>query len=280
MNAVAAATTDATRAAERAGVVIAPLDDPAAHRNLSELFDVVWNAAGGPLVHPNLMTALNHGGNYVAGAFDGDSLIGGTVGFLALDGAGMHLHSHMTGVLARMQGRGVGLALKLHQRQWCLERDISEVVWTYDPLVRHNAYFNLMRLGAEIVDYVEDFYGAMADGINVNEESDRCVVRWQLAAERVTRALRGKADEEVVTAGATVILDEDAEGIPVVHESSGDVLLCKIPRDIVAIRRTDAAAGRAWRRALRSCFGRALAEGFVATAITESGSYVLERRPR
>ena len=56
--------------------------------------------------------------------------------------------------------QGIGLALKWHQRRWCLDRGIRTVEWTYDPLVARNGWFNLTKLGARAVAYEVDFTAA------------------------------------------------------------------------------------------------------------------------
>lgn len=48
------------------------------------------------------------------------------------------------------------------------------------PLVRRNAYFNLVKLGARATDYLPDCYGPMHDGLNRGEASDRLFVEWDL----------------------------------------------------------------------------------------------------
>ena len=65
------------------------------------------------------------------------------------------------------QGTAVGFVLKQHQRSWALERDIDTIEWTFDPLVRRNAYFNLTKLGARLVGYVDNFYGKLHDGVRM-----------------------------------------------------------------------------------------------------------------
>ena len=66
-------------------------------------------------------------------------------------------------VTRRGRGHQVGHALKMHQRRWALERGLSTITWTFDPLVARNAYFNLAKLGATPVHYYEDFYGELGD---------------------------------------------------------------------------------------------------------------------
>src|SRR6266542_3171738 len=103
--------------------------------------------------------------NYVAGAMRDRRMVGASVGFLHPAGGVFGLHSHITGVRAAARGRGAGFALKQHQRAWALARDLPVVTWTFDPLVRRNAFLNLVKLGAEVVEYLPDFYGPMGDGI-------------------------------------------------------------------------------------------------------------------
>ena len=72
------------------------------------------------------------------GAFAGTRMVGASAGFFSAppDPA---LHSHITGVAPGGQHRGIGFALKLHQRAWALARAVPVIVWTFDPLVARNA---------------------------------------------------------------------------------------------------------------------------------------------
>ena len=206
--------------------------------------------------------------------------------FLGAHDGAVHLHSHIVGLLPETRARGVGLAVKLHQRAWALARGIDLVTWTFDPLVRSNAYFNLTKLGAEATAYHPDFYGAMDDGINAGEESDRLLVTWALDSPRAVAASEGAVgvglaaptdDTVLVEAGTAVLLEEDGRGRPVAHPCRGPRLLCRVPADIVALRRADPALARQWRRAVRDTLGAAVAEGYRATAATRNGWYVLDR---
>ena len=62
--------------------------------------------------------------------------------------AGVHFHSHQTGVRPDLRSSGIGFALKMAQRDICRQHGIDEMRWTYDPLLAANAAFNLGRLGA------------------------------------------------------------------------------------------------------------------------------------
>jgi predicted GNAT superfamily acetyltransferase len=282
---IGAAQRAAARAAERSGVTLVEIHDLAGEAAVSALFDRVWGAGDHPVVPSNLLRAITHAGNYLAGAYDDDRLVGGTFGFLGRNDDGVFLHSHMTGVDPTSQREGIGFALKLHQRAWALSHGLRTVQWTFDPLVRHNSYFNLVKLGAEIVEYRVNFYGDMPDGINAGDESDRVVVSWDVASERVDQACnRGLPEPDVETllaAGAEVALDVDENDRPVVAGDPGaPLLLCHIPEDIVALRRRDPRIGAEWRHALRRTLGRALRNGRRARAITRSGWYLLSREDR
>jgi GNAT superfamily N-acetyltransferase len=121
---------------------LASLDDQQA---AAELLRRVWRAdSADQIVNAGMMRAFAHSGNYVVGAFRGSTLVAVAVGFFGAD----HLHSHVTGVDPAGQSGGVGYAVKLHQRAWALARGVGAVCWTFDPLIRRNAYFNLHKLGA------------------------------------------------------------------------------------------------------------------------------------
>src|SRR5438105_195572 len=161
------AAAAAETAAARAGVRVAELEDVLRIRHAADLFNRVWAVTReDPLIPANTLRALEHSGNYVVGAFEGDAMAGAVVGFLGrLDGS-LQLHSHILGVSPGSQGRSIGFALKQHQRAWALAAGIEVVTWTFDPLVRRNAYFNLAKLGATVRAFYPDFYGEMNDGIN------------------------------------------------------------------------------------------------------------------
>jgi len=241
-------------------------------RAMADLFAAVWRSPAGerPISH-EILRALAHAGSYVAGAFDGGRLLGGSAGFVGFAGEQLLLHSHITGVAPDVQGRHVGLALKLHQRDWCLERAIDVVTWTFDPLIRRNAWFNLQRLGARIVGFEPDFYGAMTDGVNAGDASDRCLVRWDLA---------DAGERLLLEVGEAVpVLTPTSDGLPMVVASDADVRACFVPEDAVALRVDDPGLASAWRFAFRDAFGRALDDGLVVTGITRDGWYLLARPP-
>ncbi|MEW9550835.1 GNAT family N-acetyltransferase [Nonomuraea sp. NPDC050783] len=227
------------------------------------LFDAIWHfGAATPPVTVELMRALTHAGGYAAGAFDGDRLVGASVGFLAAGGA---LHSHVTGAAEP----GAGYALKLHQRQWALERGLERVTWTYDPLVRRNAHFNLAKLGARPVAYLPCFYGVMEDAVNRGDESDRLLTEWRLTAPPPPPPPSGDV--------AAVVALADVGGRPVPGPADADTVLVAVPADVGRLRRTDPGAARAWRHAVRDVLGGLMAQGRAVTGFSGKSAYIVER---
>jgi predicted GNAT superfamily acetyltransferase len=272
------AATQARLAADAAGVEIRDVHDLDDIRAISELFDRVWGSkADDPLMATGMLRALTHAGNYTAAAFRDDAMVGAVTGFLGQDDDGAYLHSHILGVSDRHRGGNVGFALKQHQRAWVLARGMRKVTWTFDPLVRRNAFFNMQKLGANAGEYLVRFYGTMHDEINAGDETDRLLIVWQLDQPRAEIAASDRLDEPNVAqlreAKATVALSETGE---VDGKGWGDVVLCATPDDIVELRHNDPAAARTWRSALRDTLGAAMDDGYDVTGFTRSGWYVLE----
>jgi len=258
---------------------VCELADPVDVRAVEALFTDIWQArAGHPPLSADVMRSLAHFGGYVAGAYAGNMLVGACVGFL---GAGdePYLHSHITGVSPQVQGRGVGYALKCDQRAWALEHGIPMINWTFDPLVRRNGFFNLVRLGAVATSYLVDFYGEMADGINAGQGSDRLVAVWSAGTPARPPATEATVDT-LITQG-WVLLDVDAAGAPEPGDAAGrdrgdSPLLCRMPADIEALRADDPALAREWRSAVREMMAPAIDDGYRVTSATRSGWYLLE----
>lgn len=270
----------ARRAAQAAGVGLRELREVEEVRHGTAVFDSIWG--GRTQLSAELAIAMAHSDNYVAAAFSSATgeLVGALVGFRGLlDGGAPYIHSHILGVVPGAVARGVGFALKLHQRAWALERGIATIGWTFDPLVARNAHFNVSKLGAEIVSYHEDFYGRMNDEQNGADESDRVLVLWQLASKRATRAAAGRppAVPAATESRARVILDAGPGGEPVVgprDELPGPVRI-QVPSDVVAMRRDDPGLAGRWRHAVRASLRPCLDAGCTVADVSRSGSYLL-----
>lgn len=149
----------------------------------------VWGADDLP-DPADLMMVIQHEGGLVAGAFNGSDLVGYVFGFPTRDPAIQH--SHRLAVHPGKRGGGLAVQLKWYQRQWCLQRGITLVRWTFDPLRRTNAHLNIGRLGAIVRTYHCDYYGEMK-GINAGLPSDRVLAEWFLNDARVAALAAGEA---------------------------------------------------------------------------------------
>jgi predicted GNAT superfamily acetyltransferase len=274
----------ATAAAVESGVEIRAITEIAEMAAVVVLFETIWRSAPGTRpVTTELLRALSSAGNYVAGAFAGGELLGACVGFFGHPGKD-GLHSHIAGVSKVGVGRGIGYALKLHQRAWVLAQGASSINWTFDPLVRRNAYFNLGKLGALPVRYLRDFYGPMADGINGQGDTDRLMVSWDLAGPAVRTAAFGepvRADAKaLLDEGAAVALSVRADGGPASGSADAPVVLVAVPSDIEGLRGADRGQAAAWRAALRESLGGLMAAGGRVTGFDRAGFYVISKAER
>ena len=191
MNVDSAVVTEAHRlatvAAASAGVSVR-MAEPRDLAGIIGLFERTWGVGRSP--DRSMLLALDYAGNTVLLATRKGKPVGANLGFLGWSG-GLHLHSHMAALVPWHRSNGVGYALKLLQRALCLERGVNEVRWTFDPLIRRKAHFNLLKLGAEVIGFLPDFYGPLDEVISGDDRSDRFEVRWALDSRRVLRALGG-----------------------------------------------------------------------------------------
>jgi len=260
-------------------VVVRELSTVAECAAITPLTWQVWGP-NAPVFSVDLLRAIGHTGGYLAGAFldagaggqeagaGEQEMVGFSLGLLAdLNGA-RSLHSHATGVLAHARGLHVGLALKEHQRAWAHSRQILTVTWTFDPLVRRNATFNLLRLGARAAEYLEDFYGLLDDDLNGPDPSDRLFLVWDVEQPA------DPFDDALLVGAGRLLADLDAA--PVLRDSDADVVLVATPADIEVLRRQDPSMASAWRLAQREALGTAMKAGRVV-GFTKAGDYVVER---
>jgi predicted GNAT superfamily acetyltransferase len=235
------------------GLEIRQLESADEMRSLERVLQQVWGTST-PFAGVELLRAISYAGGYVAAAYDADNVVGASFGFLARHHGDAALHSHVTGILPGVQRTGVGRAMKQHQRAWATTQGLRWVTWTFDPLVRRNAWFNIGVLNAEIAEYLVDFYGPMTDSVNANDESDRLLAAWSCAEP---------AD------------DEDGERNASSVEPKGTVRV-PTPDDIVVLRRTDPAAARTWRLRIREELGGRMARGGMVVGFTRDGDYLVQ----
>lgn len=244
----------ADAAARACGVGIRSANRLADYAHICRLLDETWGRGSG--ADPSFVQAIAHAGNTVLIAERGGVAVGALVGVLGWDG-GLHVHSHVAAVAPAARG-GVGFALKLEQRAVALANGVTEVRWTYDPLIRRNARLNLEKLGATVRAYLPDFYGRLDDAISGSDASDRFEVRWQLDSPAV---------ESVVAQSLARVVSPGA-GAPG-HDHG---IRFELHPDYEALRHDDPDAAAEFRAASRAVFGPAFAEGLTVEFVR--GGYV------
>jgi predicted GNAT superfamily acetyltransferase len=168
-------------------VDVRQLDTPEQMRAGVQLYRAVFSLGSeDPAVNTRLLTALRHNGGVVLGAWGGGQLVGFIYGFLGRDGdtGTLHHYSQMAVVDPAWQGRGVGRALKLAQRDLVLSQGIERMRWSFDPLRTRNGRFNLDVLGARGRWFLPNLYGVERTGRDAGRRTDRIVVEWDLPASR------------------------------------------------------------------------------------------------
>jgi len=201
------ALDEAARAAASAGVVVRSMFEPVELDAMRATIESVW----GPEVVPprNVLRGLALGGAGLMLALRDGEAIGFSLGWLGWNG-GVHLHSHQVGVLPGVRGAGVGFALKLAQRAECLRHGITEMRWTYDPIVATVASFNLLRLGTTVLGFHPNCYGERRDAFNTGDITDRLEVSWRLDAQVGGRSIDpGGRDVIVVPADYQQLRDDN-----------------------------------------------------------------------
>lgn len=263
--AVNAARTLARDAARAAGVELRLLTTLEDADRIIGVMVATWGEH--QLVPREMIRALADSGNIPYGAFRGDELVGYVLGWMALDGDGPHVHSHMLAVLPGSRSGGVGYALKLAQRAQALEAGYRVVRWTFDPLQARNAHFNLNKLGVLCDRFHRDFYGAMSDALNRGDRSDRLVVRWDL--DRAIGSSTGPAGPHVdaLRAGGPLEMPTPELGEEPALATGGSVRV-GIPGDYVGLKERDPALASEWRDAVGDVLDRCFDLGMIVVGLT------------
>jgi predicted GNAT superfamily acetyltransferase len=264
----------AEAAAHRSGVTLTEADDMEQLRAVSTLLASVWgrNDEGVP-VNSEVQRSLVHSGGCVTIARDGDGRLAGAA-VLAVAAPAGSTYSMIAAVAPGTSDRGIGRTLKLRQRAWALANGFRSMRWTFDPLVSRNARFNLAKLGAEAVEYESAFYGRMSDDLNGDDDSDRLVAHWPLDAARAVAAAQGTGPDPVGPDEHSRALRQGPDGSAMLRGDDRG-LWCRVPADVVALRRGRPAEASQWRAAVREVLTAAFADGLVATHLTRDSWYLL-----
>ena len=184
--------------------------------------------------------ATPYSGGFTLGAFDASNkLLGMAHALPAFDEKlRPYYYSQMLAVEPRLQNAGIGVRLKLAQRDHAFKTGVPLIKWTFDPLQSRNAHLNIVKLGGVVRRYCANFYGANSSSVfHRDMDTDRLFIEWWVRSPRVADALEG------------------------LRRADKPEAVVEVPRDIGAIKRRDMDEARHWQSRVREGFQKCLNEG-------------------
>ena len=261
------------------GLTFRPFSSLADYQACVELQRSTWGRNFSDVVPLSILKITQKAGGIAAGAFSLEGLLLGFVYGLTgyVDHRPFHW-SHMLAIEPAARDLGLGTRLKLYQRELLLPQGVEEVRWTFDPLESRNAHLNFNHLGAEVAEYVEEMYaGEEGSELFRGIGTDRFILSWKIADERVARALVDRR------AGAA----EPFREAPVANPGAvaGDLpqaprVRIEIPENIQELKAERPDEGARWRESTRRAFQHYLGGGYRVEAFYRDAGqsfYGLER---
>jgi predicted GNAT superfamily acetyltransferase len=247
-----------------------------------------WGISDNGYVIPvaTMVGANLHGGLVIGAFLPSGEAAGMSFAFLGRIEGRLCLYSQLTGVVPAYQSQGLGYQIKLFQRKVARADGIERIAWAFDPLQAGNAYFNLTKLGARAVRYVENMYGQRTDRLNAGVPTDRLIAEWNTANSSPVEVSFGSVRD---LPGLIEFHESPRQGpVPVGVRDftavNGRRLLLEIPLDITALRSADPALAEKWRSVLGQAFQLAFSKSYRAvhfvrddSSTLRRGFYVLER---
>jgi len=219
---------------------------------------------------PVLIVSAKRGG-ILLGAFDAAGVMKGFVYSIpSIKDGRLAQWSHMLGVTRDARDGGLGLRLKLAQRDRSLAMGVDLVEWTYDPLQALNAHLNFAKLGVVVEEYEENIYGESSSPLHRGSPTDRFVAEWNLTAPHVER--------RIAAGGVGVMRDASVADAPLVNPSrpaapwlapgpadltlTAPRLLVEIPVGYSDMQLGHPSLALDWRMAARRIFQHYLSHGY------------------
>lgn len=262
-------------------LVVRPFLGHPDYRACVELQKEIWGESFTEVVPSTILQISQRVGGVAAGAFDGNGrLLGFVFGITGLDAAGRKVHwSDMLAVREECRNLGIGRRLKDFQREMMEARGVEEILWTFDPLVARNAHLNLVRLGARVVEYVPDMYGATDSPLHQGVGTDRFVVSWAIGMS----SHRMPPSRPAPTQGPPPpLVNPVAAGPPdsvdlALARAGAPLVRVQIPADIEAVQRTSLDRAASWRLNTRTAITALFGMGYRVEDIRrddETGGFV------
>jgi predicted GNAT superfamily acetyltransferase len=219
---------------------------------------------------PVLIIAVKRGGILLGAFDDGGAMKGFVYSIPALRDGRVSQWSHMLGVTRDARDAGLGLRLKLAQRDRALGMGIDLVEWTFDPMQALNAHLNFTKLGVVVEEYEENIYGESSSPLHAGSPTDRFVAEWHLTAPHVER--------RIASGGLGIVRDASVASAPVVNPSrpaapwlapgpadlslGSPRLLVEIPVGYADMQLRNPTLALEWRMASRAIFQHYLTRGY------------------
>lgn len=250
-----------------------------------------WNDDSAGLISLHMLISLMRSGAPILGAFDGELLVGFSIGFFGIDNpesdrpalANLKIASKRMGVHPDYRNSGIGLQLKREQRKFAQKQGIQLITWTFDPLKSRNAHLYIRKLGAIVRHFVLDYYGTDEGLADVSGHTDRFVCEWWVNSRRVEERLNGSRPDlklkQYLDGGISIANPTTLQGnTPIPYAGSvtlgqSTMLLVEIPCDDVR----DETIEKLWRSHLRLMLQAAFQSGYIVTDFLHED---YEGRPR
>ncbi|HUQ87112.1 MAG TPA: hypothetical protein VM096_06105 [Vicinamibacterales bacterium] len=250
-------------------------------RQVVALEKAIWGYTDdGDLVTVPVFIFTTHRGASLIGAFAPDGrMVGFAYAVVGMKSGKPMLWSHMTGVLPDFRG-GLGLRLKMAQRDRALAQGYDLIEWTFDPMQAMNAHFNFAKLGGIVEEYAPNFYGQSTSALHRGTPTDRVVLSWKIAEPHVVRRLeqkpamlRAKSHEvaEAPIVNTTTMDGEWRKTRKIDLTIKERRLWIEIPTGFTEMQQRAPDRALAWRMDVRQMFDEYLAKGYRAV------DFVLQR---
>lgn len=243
-------------------------------RETERLQREVFGVSERDLISHSILVVVPETGGEIIGVFDGERMVGFLSAWGGFVAGRPRLCSDQMAVEPRYRG-GVGFALKSLQAALALEAGFEEIVWTVDPLRAANAKLNFERLGAHAAEYRRDVYGAgYGEGLYGGMPTDRLLVTWPIASERVRARLSGRY--EPLALEDLAALPDYGPGLVAERARIG------VPSDIDELVAREPTLAIEWRFGLRGRLESAFTDGYAVTGFAgrreaTAGHYLLEQ---
>ncbi|MER2154837.1 MAG: GNAT family N-acetyltransferase, partial [Solibacillus sp.] len=230
----------------------------------------IWQTS--PLPTHQTLTAVKHGGIMV-GAYEGETLIGFSYGFAALNNGKTYLCSHMLGIDEAYRSQKIGEKLKDAQREIAIQKGYDLMVWTFDPLETRNGYLNLTKLNGICDMYLENCYGEMQDGFNKGLPSDRFEVHWHLTSDYVAQSIQ--PDIENPEPLGEMVWEQDNLCRITLHnvDFTKSVYALPVPKDFQQLKASSQLHAMHWRLAVRETCQALFAAGYTAVRLQQQEAW-------